>query len=285
MAVVFASEVETDALTEFVRRVLRHGSEQYRDFAWRRTTDPYAVLVSEVMLQQTQTVRVQRYFDAWLARFPTADALAAASIGDVLEAWQGLGYNRRALLLKQTGERISEQYGGEVPATYEDLLALPGVGAATAAGVLVFAYNRSAVYLETNVRTVVLHEWFGNRDQIGDGEIREVLVHAARVCGDQKIPPRVWNYALLDWGAYLKRTIPNPSRRSKHHSVQSRFEGSRRQKRATLLRAVLTADGGSAVDYAQTSGYDLDIVEDIFSDLVSEGFLSVTQGRYRVASP
>ncbi|MDR1087892.1 MAG: adenine glycosylase, partial [Coriobacteriales bacterium] len=136
-------------INSFIDTVVTHGRSLYRDFAWRRTNDPYAVLVSEVMLQQTQTARVERYYDVWMHHFPTIDALAAASTADVLAVWQGLGYNRRALALKRTASLVAKEYGGILPESAAALQSLPGIGSATAAGVLAFAYNRPAVYLET----------------------------------------------------------------------------------------------------------------------------------------
>ena len=220
--------------TEFIRLVRSEGKRLYRELPWRDTFDPYLVLCSEVMLQQTQVSRVLIYWPRWILAFPTVDALAAASVADVLELWQGLGYNRRALALKKSAEICSDQYSGKIPEDYEQLLTLPGVGPVTAAGVCVFAFNRLQVYLETNVRTVFIHHFFAGQDEIRDKEIIP-LVEASCDRSD----PRSWYYALLDYGNYLKRVLPNPSRRSKHHSRQSAFDGSVRQKRAFLLREVL----------------------------------------------
>ena len=232
---------------EFVTLVAEKGRELYRDFSWRRTHDPYAVLVSEVMLQQTQVSRVEGRFDEWLAEFPTLDALAAAPLEAVLESWQGLGYNRRAIALKRAAEQVVATSGGEAPATLPAdevaLRALPGIGPATAAGVLAFAFGQSSVYLETNVRAVFLHELFADQDGVPDREIVPLVAAAVDEASRQGISPREWYYALLDYGAHLKRILPNPSRRSAHHTRQSRFEGSRRQKRAWLLRAVMADPG------------------------------------------
>ena len=145
---------EGPALDDFVASMLARGDELYRDLPWRHVDDPYAVLVSEIMLQQTQVARVGRFWERFLSAFPTVDALAAAAVPDVLELWQGLGYNRRALALKRTADRCAAEGAGRLPETYEGLLALPGIGPATAAGVVAFAYQRPAVYLETNVRSV-----------------------------------------------------------------------------------------------------------------------------------
>ena len=237
-----------EEIAAFVDTVVAEGARLYRDFAWRRTHDTYEVLVCEVMLQQTQVSRVERYYERWLEDFPTLEALAAAPLEAVLQAWQGLGYNRRAVALKRLAEQLSAEAaarGGdaELPRAEADLQALPGVGPATAAGVRAFAFGQSAVYLETNVRTVFLHELLADREAVSDAEIRPLAEKAAAEAADRGIDARAWNYALLDYGAYLKRTLPNPSRRSKHHSQQSRFEGSTRQKRARLLRIVMEQPG------------------------------------------
>ena len=271
-------------LTPFVARVAEQGLTLYRDFPWRRTHDPYAVLVSEVMLQQTQVSRVEKRYEEWLAEFPTVDALASAPLEPVLRAWQGLGYNRRAVALKRAAEEVAERFAGVLVADERVLRSLPGIGPATAAGILAFAYEQPATYLETNVRTVFLHELFADRDGVPDREIVLFVSAAMQEAARQGLGPRAWYYALLDYGAHLKRTLPNPSRRSAHHSRQSRFEGSRRQKRAWLLRAVMEEPGLPAEQYARdlaaaerSAGREaataLEVAE-ILADLAAEGFLT-----------
>jgi len=279
-------------LRTFVARVVAHGREHYRDLPWRRTRDPYAVLVSEVMLQQTQVPRVVGRYDAWLAEFPTADALAAAPLARVLEEWQGLGYNRRAIALHKAAERIAERFAGTVPTEEAALLSLPGVGPATAAGIRAFALDQPAVYLETNVRAAVLHELFADEDGVPDREIVPLVTAAMMEAGRQGISPRDWYYALLDYGAHLKRSRPNPSRRSAHHTRQSRFEGSRRQKRAWLLREVLARPDLPAEEYAaalataeRDAGRDAPDPGEaagILADLEREGFLGRDGERWSV---
>ena len=216
--------------------VRAEGRRLYRELPWRDTDDPYLVLCSEVMLQQTQVGRVLGYWPRWITAFPTVDALAAASTADVLELWQGMGYHRRALALKKAAEICSQEHAGTVPPSIDTLLELPGVGPATAAGVCVFAFRQPQVYLETNVRTVFIHHFFEDRDRVADKEIVPLVRESC-----DKDDPRGWYYALLDYGSYLKSIMPNPSRRSAHHARQSTFVGSARQKRAFLLREVLAA--------------------------------------------
>ncbi len=243
VACCYPSPDEVAAFRSRVRtHYLRHGRH---GLPWRMTRDPYAILVSEVMLQQTQVARVIPKYDAFLAEFPTLDALAAAPLEHVLRAWQGLGYNRRAMWLKRAAETLSERHGGQVPRDARALEALPGVGRTTAAGVLVFAFGSPAAYLETNVRAAYLHDFFPEQESVADRDILPLL----GLTMDRE-DPREWFYALLDYGAWLKRALPNPSRRSAHHKRQSHFEGSNRQKRARLLRAVLAGPGRTAAELA-----------------------------------
>lgn len=270
------------SLDEFVEAMLAVSAPLYRDLPWRGIDDPYAVLVSEIMLQQTQVARVERFWRRFLEDFPTVDALASAAVADVLERWQGLGYNRRALALKRTADQCAAERGGKLPDTYEELVALPGIGPATAAGVMAFAYQKPGLYLETNVRTVFLHELFPHEDKVSD-RVLEPLVRAAAFHPAAAADPRRWYYGLLDYGAHLKATVPNPSRRSASHSRQSTFEGSRRQKRAWIVRRVLAApegveaarvrtDLGQAELEAGREEVDEALFSSIVDDLVAEGF-------------
>ena len=235
------------ALEDFRTRVYLRGRELYRDLPWRRTRDPYAVWVSEAMLQQTQVSRVDGRWQRWLERFPTPDALAAAPSADVLDEWQGLGYNRRALALWNAARVVSEKYAGELPRDEKALLALPGIGPATASGIRAFAFDEPGVYLETNVRAVFLHELFPDAQDVPDSALRPLVAEACPASAldvpgaDEPCTPRSWYYALLDYGAYLKRTVPNPSRRSRANVRQSAFEGSHRQKRAAAVRVLLAS--------------------------------------------
>ena len=237
----------SETLEEFRARVFLAGRELYRDLPWRNTRDPYAIWVSEAMLQQTQVSRVDGRWQRWLERFPSVDALAAASSADVLAEWQGLGYNRRALALWNAAKAVCEAHAGVMPVDEAELKTLPGIGPATAAGIRAFAYDLPGVYLETNVRTVFLHELFPDAENVPDSAlvplVRDACPGSAVAIPGADVPctPRSWYYALLDYGAHLKRTVPNPSRRSRSNVHQSKFEGSHRQKRAAVVRLLLAA--------------------------------------------
>lgn len=234
---VTSSPVESAVnLDSLIDTVWAQGRALYRDLPWRNTRDPYAIWISEVMLQQTQVSRVDGRWQHWIERFPDIEALAQAPLADVLGEWQGMGYNSRAKRLQLCAQQICRDHGGEMPRSYKELVALPGIGPATAAGIRAFAFNEPGVYLETNVRTVFIHELFLHEEKVDDKQLIPLVEAACPMAGEDV---RGWYYALLDYGAHLKKIHPNPSRRSKQHSKQSKFEGSHRQKRAFVLRCVL----------------------------------------------
>lgn len=275
-------DISSSRLEEFKETVWSRGRELYRDLPWRDTYDPYAILLSEVMLQQTQVSRVLGRWEEWLDAFPTVEALAQAPLPPVLELWQGMGYNRRALNLKHCAETLVSEHDGEVPQDKKALLALPGIGPSTSAGVRIFAFQKPDMYLETNVRAVFIHELFPNQDKVADKEL--VALVNAMCPQDESV--RDWYYALLDYGAHLKKTISNPTRRSAQYARQSKFEGSHRQKRAYLLRRAiegimslseLTEDLARAEESAGRNAPSADEVAAIMEELESEGFV-VRQG-------
>lgn len=283
--------LDVDAFRAHVRD---EGARWWRDLPWRETRDPYHIWISEVMLQQTQVARVQTRWAEWLERFPTVDALAAASDADVLAAWQGMGYNRRALALHEAARRVSEGHGGVFPRELDALLDLPGVGPSTAAGIRAFAFDEPGVYLETNVRAVFIHELFPTSDAVTDASLVPLVQQA---CPAHDV--RGWYYALLDYGAWLKRAVPNPTRRAKAYVRQSRFEGSHRQKRAIVLRQLLEAQGAGLpgvtafelardLDEAElAAGRDAvgeHAVEEILAELSREGFCTTLDGLWRAGS-
>lgn len=196
---------------------------------WRLTTDSYAILVSELMLQQTQVSRVLPKYQRFLEQFPTLEILRQSSLAEVLTFWQGLGYNRRARYLWQLSQSASQ-----LPKTEKALQQLPGIGAYTAAAVCAFAYNQPVVLIETNVRSVFLYHFFPNQTAVGDEKLLPLIAQSL----DQE-NPRQWYWALMDYGAHLKTVLPNPNRLSKHYVRQTPFSGSLRQVRGQILRLLL----------------------------------------------
>lgn len=237
------SELVDAAEHEYVHRG-RHS------LPWRTTRDPYAILVSETMLQQTQVARVIPKFEAWMKHFPTPHALANAQTRDVLTAWSGLGYNRRALSLKRSAEMIVSKHNGTIPADLDALLALPGVGAYTARAVLAFAFDIGLPLIETNVRTVFIHHLFPRTQRlITDKELLPLVEYSL-----QEKSARTWYAALMDYGTRLKSELGSRKtvlhKKSSSYSKQSKFEGSTRQLRAALLKRVLTA-GENGIAYKE----------------------------------
>jgi A/G-specific adenine glycosylase len=201
---------------------------------WRKTHDAYKVLVSELMLQQTQVERVIPYYKEWLKKYPNVTALATASLADVLISWQGLGYNRRAKMLHEAAKNVVQEYKGKMPKTVEELEALPGVGSYTARAVAAFAYNQPVIFIETNIRTAVVHHFFADRTGIPDSEVMTVLEKATPKNHDS----REWHAALMDYGAHLKRSGIRINAKSKGYTKQSSFLGSAREVRGAVLRAL-----------------------------------------------
>jgi A/G-specific adenine glycosylase len=187
---------------QFQQRLSQWYRRYGRDLPWRRTTDPYAILVSEVMLQQTQVERVLEYYRRFLARFPTLATLAAAPVEAVLEAWQGLGYYRRARNLHLAAQQIVERHQGVFPETFEEVAALPGVGRYTAGAVLCFAFGKRAPILDTNVERV-LARVFVRRPAASPGAMQKRLWRLAAEVLPQGPEAWVINQAMMDLGATI----------------------------------------------------------------------------------
>lgn len=198
---------------------------------WRKTNDPYKILVSEVMLQQTQVSRVLEKYKSFVRKFPTTRALARASLAEILKEWSGLGYNRRAKFLRDATREIVEKHGGRVPKDKAALRALSGVGEYTAAAICVFAYDASDVLVETNIRTAIMHHFFPNNTRVHDTSVRAIAEMLAR--GQKQ---REWHAALMDYGAHLKASGVRLNKKSAHYTKQKAFKGSLREVRGAVLR-------------------------------------------------
>ncbi|MDP2665372.1 MAG: A/G-specific adenine glycosylase [bacterium] len=230
-------------VASFRRLVWTHYKKFGRhDLPWRKTHDAYKILVSEVMLQQTQVERVVPFYKKFIKKFPTAKKLAAAPLSAVLKSWQGLGYNRRAKMLHQAAKELSMERS-DLPMPIAELEKLSGVGSYTARAVAAFAYNQNVVFVETNIRTAVIEHFFNFTKQrkgmiyhtstkkVSDKEVEEILKKAL-----PKGKAREWYSALMDYGAYLKRSGISHNAKSKTNTRQSKFTGSIREARGAIMR-------------------------------------------------
>jgi len=243
----------------------RHGR---RSLPWRKTKNPYRILISEVMLQQTQVERVIPRYAAFLAQFPTVSTLAKASLGEVLRAWQGLGYNRRARMLHECAKRIMKDYNGKFPRRHAELIMLPGIGHYTAGAVLAFAYNISNPVIETNIRSVYIHHFFNDDTDVSD---REILQYVEKTLDTENV--REWYWALMDYGVYIKKEFGNPNSKSKHYIKQSAFKGSDRQIRGAILRALSSKKESRLSLHKLLSGFDMQRIDEQLEKLEREGMI------------
>jgi len=264
-------------IQRFRKIILGYYHEHRRDFPWRERSDLYEILISEVMLQQTQTGRVVEKYLSFLEAFPTVRDLAGAESGEVLRAWQGLGYNRRAVMLHRLARQVVDENEGTIPATPEELIKLPGIGKATASSICAFACDRPEVFIETNIRTVYIHFFFPGAEDVHDREIMP-LVEATL----DRSSPRHWYSALMDYGVMLKKVLPNPSRKSRHHTRQSPFKGSDRQVRGRILKLLLAEPGLDEKELVSRLDEPKERVGAILTGLTSEGLVSDKNKKYFV---
>lgn len=244
---------------------------------WRQTHDPYKILVSEIMLQQTQVSRVLTKYAEFLNAFPTVEALAKAPVAHVLKLWQGLGYNRRALNLKRAAEIVVKEFGGKFPKTSEELESLPGIGQSTRGAIMAFAFGIPTVFIETNIRSIYIHHFFDDVKEVHDKDLLPLIEKTLDTDN-----PRDWYYALMDYGVHLKQTLPNPSRRSLHHTKQSTFKGSNREARSKILTFVLNKSRTEKEIIEHLGKTNHDVKKNIEA-LVSEGFITRKDGTFTIA--
>lgn len=244
---------------------------------WRNTRAPYDILVSEVMLQQTQVERVMIKYAEFIAAFPDFASLARAPLGKILRVWQGMGYNRRAIALKEIAVRVVREFGGSLPDSVDALADLPGIGKATASSICAFAFDRPSVFVETNIRRVYIHFFFRDRKNVDDADI---LLLVERTLDRRN--PREWYYALMDYGVMLKRRFPELNRKSAHYQRQSPFQGSNRQMRGRVLKALLKGPANAAA-IARTLMLDPEQTGKVLAQLEREGFVGKKGRLYTVA--
>lgn len=260
----------------FRRAVLAHYKTRGRhDLPWRTTRNPYRILVSEIMLQQTQVPRVREKYKSFLKRFPTVQALADASLSAVLKEWSGLGYNRRGKYLHDAARMIVREYDGNMKrATAERL---PGVGPYTKAAVRTFAFNEPHMMIETNVRAAFIHHFFPNQTSVHDRALIPLIEAAA-----EGQDPRTWYWALMDYGSYMKRLHVNPTRRSATYAMQSKFVGSIREVRGAIIK-VLNEGAHGDLAIANKLSFEGRMIRHALTGLKKDGLVVSQKGSWRIA--
>jgi A/G-specific adenine glycosylase len=264
-------------ISNFQRTIYQYYREHQRQMPWRKTKNPYHILVSEVMLQQTQVSRVLDKYRQFITIFPTLQDLAKAPLREVLTVWQGLGYNRRALALHKLAKIVVSRYGSKIPADRELLQSLPGIGEATAGAICAFAYQQPVVFIETNIRSVFIYYFFKGQAGISD---KQLLPLIAKYLDEND--PRNWYYALMDYGVFLKEQQPNPGRKSRHYQKQSRFDGSNRQKRGAILKLLLRHQQLAADKICVLIKSEPVKTKIILAVLCQEGLVREKNGRYTI---
>ena len=271
--------VTPQAIRIFRELIYKHYSGNARTLLpWRKTRDPYRILVSEIMLQQTQVERVLNKYKVFIRTFPDFSSLASAPLADILKVWQGLGYNRRAVALQKIAISVMRENRGRLPVNREELLKLPGIGKYTASAILTFARNQPNLFIETNIRRVFIHFFFRDRENISDAEILP-LIEKTLDAGH----PREWYYALMDYGAMLKKTVENPNRRSAHYKRQAPFHGSNRQLRGIIIKTLIRHPGISQKKLIEQLGSDPEKTEENLALLLKEGFLKKKGKQFSIA--
>lgn len=261
---------------EFQEIIWQKGNELYRDMPWRQDTRPYYVLVSEIMLQQTQVDRVVPKFQAFIEAFPDVKSLAAASLADVLTLWSGLGYNRRAKFLHEAARKIESDFKGEFPSTQEALVSLPGVGVNTAGAILAYSFNKPSIFIETNVRTVYFHHYFDDEVSVTDKQLKEIVEDTV-----DPEHPREWYWALMDYGTYLKRQGVGRNDKSHHYKKQSALKGSIREVRGQILKEL--ALGNQDLGRLKRSVAADERFDDALNGLRKDGLIGETDGALHLA--
>lgn len=297
------NEIQQNIIASFQKFIWDFYRDQGRFFAWRNSdsvvalrasqdlpatadkssdmiighANPYYVVVSEIMLQQTQTYRVEPKYEQFIEQFPDFETLAAAPLRSVLAAWQGLGYNRRGKYLQQIAQKVVADFNGILPDDPMVLETFPGIGKGTAGSICAFAFNKPTVFIETNIRTVFIHSFFQTQDGVHDKELLPLIARTVDIDN-----PREWYYALMDYGVHLKKLHANPSRKSKHHIKQSKFEGSDRQIRGMIIKLLTEHPSIEREQLFKLIGKEGQRIERALGELQQERLVEYADDRYSI---
>ena len=261
--------LDSKIIDAFRNIIYSHFKKYGRKFPFRENITPYNVLVSEIMLQQTQTGAVSEKFLKFITLFPDFNTLNQAPLDDVIKAWHGLGYNRRAIALKKIAEKVIKDYNGELPVFLNILEDLPQIGHNTASSIISFAFNKPTVFIETNIRRVFIYFFFPNKKNVKDKEILPLIENVL-----DKENPRKWYYALMDYGVMLKKTHPELNKRSAHYKKQAAFKGSNREIRGNILKLLLDRGEILERDLIEKFKIESERLNKILNQLTKEGFIT-----------
>jgi len=262
--------ISAESIKRFQKKIFLFYKKNKRDLPWRKTTDPYKILLSEIMLQQTQVKRVVVYYEKWIARWFTIHAFASAALPEVLQMWMGLGYNTRAINLHNTAKKIVDIFDGDVLRAMQQYKELPGIGKYTSQAVQIFSTNADLITVDTNIRRIFISE-FDLPENISERDLW--------ILAEQCLPvgkSRDWHNALMDYGALrltAHKTGIRPTTR------QTQFEGSNRQIRAQILRHVLEKPM-TGKELTQTLKIDQERLEPILEKMINQHILLKKNNTY-----
>lgn len=262
---------------EFNQFIWNYYKDNKRILPWRESITSYGVVVSELMLQQTQVPRVLVKYPEFLVNFPDFESLAQAPFERLLRVWQGMGYNRRVKYLQQIAQKIIWEHRGVVPDNPTTLEAFPGIGPATARSIITYIYNKPEIFIETNIRRIYIHHFFSDASNISDKQLYPFIEKTI-----DKKNPREWYYALMDYGTALAKIVANPNRKSKHYTKQSKFEGSNRQVRGGILKILLEKEKLTKEDIVVLTNFERERVYPVLEELQNEGFINEKKGIYTI---
>jgi A/G-specific adenine glycosylase len=255
-------------INTFQKIIYDYYHQHGRTFPWRQTHNPYHILISEIMLQQTTTQRVQEKYTSFITHYPNFPTLAQAPLPHILTHWQGLGYNRRALHLKKIATIITKTLNNKLPSDEKKLQTLPGIGPYTAAAICAFAFNQPAILLETNIQSVYIHFFYDNQTFIKDTKLIPLIKKTLDTTN-----PRAWYYALMDYGVMIKKTHGNPSQKSAHYTKQQPFQNSNRQIRGLILKLLLENTTLTTHQLKHKTKIPPDRLIPLINQLQKEGFI------------
>jgi A/G-specific adenine glycosylase len=265
-------------IQQFKETVIAFYQQNKRIFPWRGTTDPYKIFISEVMLQQTQTERVVEKYLAFVRHFPDFESLANSTLQEVFSLWHGLGYNRRAKYLREAALIVDKKYGGILPEHVALVDELPGIGYATACAICTYAFNFPTIYIETNIRSVFIHYFFSDSDEIADSDIYPLVERSL-----DRANPRDWYYALMDYGVMIKKTVGNPNKKSKHYTKQSSFKDSNRRVRGMIMKVLNENKTVEKSNIYTLVDADKDKIQENLNTLIKEMMIREENGAYSIS--